>query len=66
LAFGWLGAVESLAACLRALLAERARWMSIAVRMDRPLVTGNTADFQAIQRTGVNLVLENWREERSR
>jgi predicted nucleic acid-binding protein len=36
---------------------------AIAIRMDRPLVTGNTGDFQAIQRTGVKLVLENWRDE---
>lgn len=34
-----------------------------AIRMNRPLVTGNTGDFQAIQQTGVTLVLENWREE---
>jgi hypothetical protein len=27
-----------------------------------PLVTGNIEDFQAIQRTGVSLILENWRE----
>jgi predicted nucleic acid-binding protein len=36
---------------------------AVAVRLDRPLVTGNTQDFQAIQRTGINLTLENWREE---
>ena len=36
---------------------------SIAVRMNRPLVTGNTEDFRAIQRTGVRLTLENWRDE---
>jgi predicted nucleic acid-binding protein len=36
---------------------------AIAVRLDWPLVTGNSGDFQAIQRTGVKLVLENWREE---
>jgi predicted nucleic acid-binding protein len=35
---------------------------AIAVRLDRPLVTGNTGDFRAIQETGVNLILENWRE----
>jgi tRNA(fMet)-specific endonuclease VapC len=34
-----------------------------AVRLQRHLVTGNTEDFQAIQRTGVNLVLENWRND---
>ena len=38
---------------------------AIAVRMNRPLVTGNTGDFQAIQRAGVKLVLENWRDEPS-
>ena len=36
---------------------------AIAVRMDRPLITGNTGDFHAIQRTGVKLVLENCRDE---
>jgi predicted nucleic acid-binding protein len=36
---------------------------AVAVRLACPLVTGNTNDFQAIQRTGVNLVLENWREQ---
>ena len=35
---------------------------AVAVRLDRPLVTGNTEDFQAIQKTGINLILENWRE----
>lgn len=34
----------------------------IAVRCDQPLVTGNIRDFRAIQKTGINLVLENWRE----
>jgi predicted nucleic acid-binding protein len=33
-----------------------------AVRLQRPLVTGNTEDFQAIQRTGANLILENWKD----
>ncbi len=36
---------------------------AIAVRLQRHLVTGNTEDFQAIQRTGVDLVLENWRND---
>ena len=35
---------------------------AVAVRLDRPLVTGNTDDFRAIQKTGVSLRLENWRE----
>ncbi len=34
---------------------------AVAIRLDRPLVTGNTEDFQAIQETGVKLMLENWR-----
>src|SRR5215470_3810159 len=33
-----------------------------AVRLGLPLVTGNTEDFQAIQRTGVALRIENWRD----
>ena len=47
------GAVLELADCLIA---------ATAVRLERPLVTGNTEDFQAIQETGVNLILENWRD----
>ena len=35
----------------------------IAVRMNRPLVTGNTEDFRAIQRIGIRLTIENWRDE---
>jgi predicted nucleic acid-binding protein len=38
---------------------------AIAVRLGWPLVTGNTADFQAIQRTGVKLIIENWRDEQT-
>lgn len=34
---------------------------AVAVRLDRALVTGNTADFQAIQATGLKLLIENWR-----
>jgi predicted nucleic acid-binding protein len=34
---------------------------SIAIRSNRPLVTGNIDDFRAIQKTGVNLSIENWR-----
>jgi tRNA(fMet)-specific endonuclease VapC len=33
---------------------------AVAVRPNRPLVTGNTDDFEAVRKTGVNLVLENW------
>jgi predicted nucleic acid-binding protein len=36
---------------------------SVAVRFGRPLVTGNTEDFEAIKRTGVNLTVEKWRDE---
>ena len=35
---------------------------AVALRLDRPLVTGNTDDFRAIQETGVNLRIQNWRE----
>jgi predicted nucleic acid-binding protein len=34
---------------------------AVAVRLKRPLVTGNTEDFKAIQKTGVDLIIENWR-----
>ena len=34
---------------------------AVAVRLGLPLVTGNTEDFQAIQRTGIKLAIENWR-----
>lgn len=46
------GSALELPACLIA---------AVAVRLDRPLVTGNTEDFQAIQKTGINLILDNWR-----
>jgi predicted nucleic acid-binding protein len=36
---------------------------AVAVRLDRPLVTGNTDDFEAIQRTGIKLTINNWRSE---
>jgi predicted nucleic acid-binding protein len=36
---------------------------AIAIRLRCPLVTGNTEDFRAIQRTGANLVIENWRND---
>ena len=35
---------------------------AIAVRLDRSLITGNTEDFKAIQKTGLNLALGNWRD----
>lgn len=34
---------------------------AVAVRLDIPLATGNTNDFQAIQKTGARLTIENWR-----
>ena len=46
------GSTVELADCLIA---------AVAVRLGLPLVTGNTEDFQAIQRTGIALQLENWR-----
>ncbi len=51
-----LGSVVELPDCLIA---------AIAVRMQCPLATGNTADFRVIQQTGVNLVIENWRDAHS-
>jgi predicted nucleic acid-binding protein len=51
-AAGKQGSVVELADCLIA---------SVAVRLDRPLVTGNTDDFRAIQKTGIKLAIENWR-----
>lgn len=35
---------------------------AVAVRLDRQLVTGNTEDFEAIQKTGINLMVANWRD----
>ena len=35
---------------------------AVAVRLQMPLVTGNTDDFRAIQETGIRLTTENWRE----
>lgn len=35
---------------------------AVAVRLGLPLVTGNTEDFQAIQRTGIGLRIQNWRD----
>jgi predicted nucleic acid-binding protein len=34
---------------------------AVAIRLGLPLVTGNTEDFQAIQKNGVALHIENWR-----
>jgi predicted nucleic acid-binding protein len=36
---------------------------AVAVRLGLPLVTGNTEDFEAIQKTGLALQLENWRTQ---
>lgn len=46
------GVVLELADCLIA---------SVAVRLELPLVTGNTGHFRAIQATGVALRIESWR-----
>ena len=46
------GSILELADCLIA---------AIAVRLGLPLVTGNTEDFQAIQKTGAKLAIQNWR-----
>ena len=35
---------------------------AVAVRLQMPLVTGNTGVVQAIQKTGIDLTIENWRE----
>ena len=35
--------------------------LSDAVRLGISLVTGNTEDFRVIQKTGINLAIENWR-----
>lgn len=48
------GAVLELPDCLIA---------ATAVRLNRSLVTGNTKDFEAIRRTGINLLVENWRND---
>ena len=34
---------------------------AVAVRLNRPFVTGNTDDFATIQKTGIDLTIENWR-----
>ncbi len=46
------GSIVELADCLIA---------AVAIRLNIPLVTGNTEDFQAIQNTGVALRIQNWR-----
>ncbi len=38
---------------------------AVAIRLGLPLVTGNTSDFQFIQKTGVKLVIDNWRVRQS-
>jgi len=35
---------------------------AVAIRLRITLVTGNTQHFQAIQRTGAELTIENWRD----
>lgn len=34
-----------------------------AARLGLSLITGNTSDFQAIQAAGLDLTIENWRDE---
>lgn len=46
------GAIVELPDCLIA---------AVAIRLELPLVSGNTADFQSVQRTGAGLVIDNWR-----
>lgn len=46
------GAVLELPDCLIA---------AVAIRLGLPLVTGNTNDFESIQKTGAKLVIDNWR-----
>lgn len=36
-----------------------------ATRLELPLVTGNTGDFEVIRQTGLKLTLQNWREPTS-
>jgi predicted nucleic acid-binding protein len=36
---------------------------AVAIRLGLPVVTGNTEDYQAIQKAGANLAIENWRTE---
>ena len=50
------GAIVELPDCLIA---------AVAIRLGLPLVTGNTNDFQSIQKTGAKLVIDNWRVPRS-
>jgi tRNA(fMet)-specific endonuclease VapC len=50
------GAIVELPDCLIA---------AVAARTNCVLVTGNTEHYQAIQRTGLNLRIENWRDAES-
>jgi predicted nucleic acid-binding protein len=50
------GSIVELADCLIA---------GVAIRLGLPLVTGNTNDFQSIQKTGAKLLIENWRVRQS-
>jgi hypothetical protein len=34
----------------------------VAARLNLPLVTGNTADFQAMQKAGLKITLQDWRK----
>jgi predicted nucleic acid-binding protein len=35
---------------------------AVAARLNLPLVTGNTADFQAMQKAGLKITLQDWRK----
>jgi tRNA(fMet)-specific endonuclease VapC len=37
---------------------------AVAARLELPLVTGNTNDFEAIKKTGLKLTLKDWRKPR--
>jgi predicted nucleic acid-binding protein len=58
------------AACIRARATQQGAPLeltdcliaAVAIRLGRPLVTGNTDDFRAIQKTGAKLIIDNWRE----
>ncbi len=47
-----LGLIVELPDCLIA---------ATAVRLGLPLVTGNTADYESIRKTGIDLEIRNWR-----
>jgi len=50
------------AATIKARARRQGSILELPVRLQMPLVTGNTGDFRAIQNTGIKLRIENWRE----